>query len=205
MPVRFTKSEKIYTNRALYFSFRAISLSECPKHTTAFTQKETSPPVFQVPHSSSSKISLSYTPSIAKDPLQTQRRRWSTGELMELISALATLKTTDIAKTIGVNPKALRSVLRRNGVSLRAIREHAKKERFNEAAGLVVRRPVAGPSAIYGAAALAALPDDACRWPSGDPAEPGFAFCGARASGRSSYCAHHKARAFDRGTIDDRK
>ncbi len=154
--------------------------------------------MFQVPQSSSSKISLSYTPSIAKAPIQAQRRRWTTGELMELVSALATLKTTDIAKTIGVNPKALRSVLRRNGVSLRAIREHAKKDKLNEAAGLVVRRPVGGPSATYGAAALAALPDGACRWPSGDPAEPGFAFCGARAAGRSSYCAAHTAQAFQR-------
>ncbi len=163
--------------------------------------------MFQVPHSSASKISLSYTPSLAAALIPEQRRRWTTGELMELVAALATLKTTDIAKAIGVNPKALRSVLRRNGVSLRAIREHAKnkKERLNEAAGLVVRRPVSGPSATYGATALLALSDHACRWPSGDPAEPGFAFCGARAAGRSSYCAHHKARAFDRGTIDDKK
>jgi len=56
------------------------------------------------------------------------RRRWTTGELTEILDALMTLRTDDIARTIGVNPKALRSVLRRNGISLRALREHAKRK-----------------------------------------------------------------------------
>jgi hypothetical protein len=62
-------------------------------------------------------------------------------------------------------------VLRRNGISLRALRDHAKKEEVSEGGGLVVRRPL-GPSATCGAAALEALPDRACRWSLGDPAEP---------------------------------
>ncbi len=118
------------------------------------------------------------------------RRRWTAGELTEILEALATLRTSDIARILDVNPKALRSVLRRNGISLRALREHAKKEERSEG-GLVVRRSTTGPSATYGAAALEKLPDNACRWSIGDPAEPDFAFCGEPAEGRSPYCASH--------------
>lgn len=126
------------------------------------------------------------------------RRRWTAGELTEILEALATLRTSDIARILEVNPKALRSVLRRNGISLRALREHAKREEHSEG-GLVVRRSTIGPSATYGAAALEKLPDDACRWSLGDPAEPDFAFCGAPVEGRSPYCSSHLGRAFQRG------
>lgn len=126
------------------------------------------------------------------------RRRWTAGELTEIVAALAALRTNDIARTIGVNPKALRSALRRAGISLRALRHHAKKEQVSEGMGVVVRRSAVGPSAIYGAAALGILPDGACRWPVGDPSEPDFSFCGAPRLGRSSYCCDHLARAFER-------
>ena len=126
------------------------------------------------------------------------RRRWTTGELTEIVESLAKLRTSDIARLIGVNPKALRSVLRRNGISLRALRREATKGENIEGTGIVIRRSHVGPSATYGAAALAALPDGACRWPLGDPAEPGFAFCEAPKAGRAPYCNHHLALAFER-------
>jgi len=126
------------------------------------------------------------------------RRRWTTGELTEIVAALATLRTSDIARSIGVNPKALRSVLRRNGISLRTLRQHAKKGEPLEGIGLVVRRSKAGPYATYGAVALTALDDHACRWPLGDPSKPDFAFCGAPRSGRASYCCDHLSKAFER-------
>ena len=123
-----------------------------------------------------STLALSHlSPSVTADPEGRRRRRWTTGELTEILDALATLRTNDLARIIGVNPKALRSVLRRNGISLRAIREHAKRKEPSEG-GLVVRRSTIGPSATYGAAALENLPDHACRWSLGDPADPNFAF-----------------------------
>ncbi len=124
------------------------------------------------------------------------RRRWTAGELTEIVSALANLRTSEIARALGVNPKALRSALRRNGISLRAIREYSKRRERSQSAGLVVRRPAGSPSAIYGAAALERLPDDACRWSMGDPAEPDFAFCSAPVLGRWPYCPAHLAKAF---------
>ncbi len=138
------------------------------------------------------------SPSIAALPEGRQRRRWTTGELTDILEALVTLRTDDIARTLGVHPKALRSVLRRNGVSLRALREHAKRNEPSEG-GLIVRRSTIGPSATYGAAALENLPDGACRWSLGDPAEPNFTFCGEPVAGRSSYCTTHLGQAFQRG------
>ncbi len=63
------------------------------------------------------------------------------GELTEIVTALAMLRTNDIAHTLGVNPKALRSALRRNGISLRAIRQYNKKENAPEGLG-VCRSPL---------------------------------------------------------------
>lgn len=132
------------------------------------------------------------------------RRRWTAGELAEIVAALASLRTNDIARAIGVNPKALRSVLRRHGISIRALRQIGKKNESREGAGLVVRRPNAGPSAVFGAAALMLLPDGACRWPLGDPAEPDFSYCGAPRAGRASYCRHHLRQAFEREDAHER-
>ncbi|MBJ7535210.1 hypothetical protein JDN40_13935 [Rhodomicrobium vannielii ATCC 17100] len=141
-------------------------------------------------------IALSRLSQPAPQPIHG-RRRWTTGDLTEIIAALATLRTSDIARTLGVNPKALRSLLRRNGISLRALREHARRVEPQDG-GLIVRRSVAGPSAIYGAAALEHLPDGACRWPLGDPAEPDFSFCGCKAEPGRSYCKKHWQLAFQR-------
>ena len=45
---------------------------------------------------------------------------------------------------------------------------------------------------------LIELHNYACRWPLGDPQQPGFAFCGGAAdlSNRSPYCTLHSKRAF---------
>lgn len=143
-------------------------------------------------HTTTSCVSLLIPP-----PNNEGRRRWTAGELTEIVTALAMLRTNDIAHTLGVNPKALRSALRRHGISLRAIRQHNKKENAPEGLGFAVRRSTAGPSAVYGAAALAILPDGACRWPLGDPSKQDFAFCAAPRFGRASYCRHHLAKAFE--------
>jgi GcrA cell cycle regulator len=144
-----------------------------------------------------SPVALSYmSPSFAPR-VSEGRRRWTTGEVAEILAAITTLRTSDIARTLGVTPKALRSLLRRHGVSLRALREGAHREEASES-GLVVRRSAAGVSATYGAAALETLPDGACRWPHGDPAESDFSFCGAPVAGNRSYCSSHLAQAFRR-------
>lgn len=44
---------------------------------------------------------------------------------------------------------------------------------------------------------LAALKDDTCRWPFGDPGKAGFHFCGGMALDGSPYCARHGAAAHE--------
>ena len=57
-------------------------------------------------------------------------------------------------------------------------------------------RPAAeGPGLVP---SLAALGAHACKWPIGDPKAADFSFCGRFAAG--SYCASHKAAAFQPGT-----
>lgn len=140
-----------------------------------------------------------FLPASMASPSSSGRRRWTAGELTEIVTALAALRLSDIARTMGVNPRALRSVLRRYGISVRALREQAKRDAPSSGLGVVVRRSTTGSSAVYGATALSLLPDGACRWPLGDPSEPGFAFCGASRLGHSPYCRHHLGRAYERG------
>lgn len=40
------------------------------------------------------------------------------------------------------------------------------------------------------------IKDSMCKWPIGDPSEPGFRFCGHRATGPSPYCEAHQQIAF---------
>ncbi len=144
-----------------------------------------------------SPVALSCMPQSFTPRVSEGRRRWTTGEVAEILAAITTLRTSDIARTLGVSPKALRSLLRRHGISLRALRESAHREDTADS-GLVVRRSSIGVSATYGAAALEALPDGACHWPHGDPAEPDFFFCGAPVAGNRPYCSAHLAQAFRR-------
>lgn len=43
---------------------------------------------------------------------------------------------------------------------------------------------------------LMSLRSNSCRWPLGDPQQPGFGYCGATTDGTSPYCAIHKKVAF---------
>lgn len=140
-------------------------------------------------------VALSHTSRRPAPHASEGRRRWTNAEITEILAAISTLRTSDLARTIGVTPKALRSLLRRNGVSLRALRENAREDEAAES-GLIVRRSTLAPSAVYGAAALESLADGGCHWPIGDPAEPDFSFCGAPAAKGRSYCCNHLVQAF---------
>jgi len=44
-------------------------------------------------------------------------------------------------------------------------------------------------------ATLMSLDEDGCRWPIGDPARPGFGFCGRTRNRGGAYCAEHAPRS----------
>ncbi len=58
---------------------------------------------------------------------------------------------------------------------------------------LADRRPVDAPS--RGTATILTVRRQDCRWPYGDPGDPGFALCGRRTA-RGAYCAAHAEIAY---------
>jgi len=58
-------------------------------------------------------------------------------------------------------------------------------------------RPVEQPAPQSGpVVGLLELKEHSCRWPIGEPDQPGFGFCGCRKAEGSPYCEHHSAMAF---------
>jgi len=58
-------------------------------------------------------------------------------------------------------------------------------------------RPVEQPAPQSGpVVGLLELKENSCRWPIGEPDQPGFGFCGCRKAEGSPYCEHHSAQAF---------
>ena len=62
------------------------------------------------------------------------------GEIAEIVHALPTLSTSDIARSLGVSPTALRSALQRHGVSIRGERQSNKPPGIVEGVGISIRR-----------------------------------------------------------------
>lgn len=46
------------------------------------------------------------------------------------------------------------------------------------------------------------LTDDTCRWPIGDPKEPGFGFCGCAVKRGSRYCQEHYDQSRSRPQVE---
>ncbi len=79
---------------------------------------------------------------------------------------------------------------------LRKIKNRGARARVAKALKLPPRIAYADQSETPGGVkSLLALSPSGCRWPIGDPQDPGFSFCGAERDG-CAYCANHKARAF---------
>jgi len=84
--------------------------------------------------------------------------------------------------------------------------------RIRASAGGVRRSPTQGPRAprqvqpaaprvvfdVAPTASIHTLTEHACRWPIGEPDQPGFGFCGRLRSGPGSYCAGHAPMAVRR-------
>jgi GcrA cell cycle regulator len=120
---------------------------------------------------------------------------WRAGEL----SAAA------IARTLGVTRNAVLGKVHRLGLSRGDSRRAAirtspqpaptrKRRTVTRPAG--DRRGPVAPNDLALVADLAALPRDGCHWPVGDPAQPGFGFCGRPMAGAGPYCDAHRRMAY---------
>ena len=58
------------------------------------------------------------------------------------------------------------------------------------------RRKAEPRESLPGGATILNLTERMCRWPLGDPKEPGFRFCGKPAFSNFPYCAEHAALAY---------
>lgn len=56
------------------------------------------------------------------------------------------------------------------------------------------------PTPIIPKITVVSLNDQMCRWPSGDPLQEGFGFCGHQTAKPSPYCSYHSRLAFQPST-----
>lgn len=122
-------------------------------------------------------------------PKRTKPRKPSTGARRSSLADMTTARKLGMAQALGANSLA---------EALKTIRPEPKQ--------------VAGPAweALPGTTPIPLLiaSDEVCRWPIGDPLEPGFGFCGCAVSDGSVYCAAHRARGtttFKATAADKRK
>lgn len=72
-----------------------------------------------------------------------------------------------------------------------------------EAPEPIVLEPKKLPNGEF--ATVLTLTNQLCKWPIGDPAKPGFKFCGRKSKEASPYCEHHAAMAYQPQTRRRRK
>lgn len=91
------------------------------------------------------------------------------------------------------------------GFAGKAIAVAAEKKRSanvpSAAASASLKPPMAVDGPVFSPAArepvsLLALGADRCKWPLGDPLQPGFGFCGDQVQAGKPYCAQHHAAAY---------
>ncbi|EKV31288.1 hypothetical protein C882_3661 [Caenispirillum salinarum AK4] len=112
-----------------------------------------------------------------------------TDERIELLKTLwgEGLTTGEIGKRLGVSKNAVVGKAHRLGLKgrpspIKRTRKAAKPEK--------PEKPAEPTPAIM------ELQGPTCRWPFGDPREPGFHFCGAQAIPGKPYCSEHAAVAY---------
>ena len=98
------------------------------------------------------------------------------------------LTTGEIGKRLGVSKNAVVGKAHRLGLKGRP--SPIKKAKQPRQAAAPVKEPEPKMKTLVDLSA------NTCRWPIGDPREPGFHFCGAPAIPGKPYCATHAAVAY---------
>lgn len=139
---------------------------------------------------------------------------WSVEEDNTLILLIGKGKSAlQISSVIGRTRSAICGRAKRKGLKFkgghagggkRAVAEPAKAKRGDNlrAMAIVHKRAVlkAVPIDVEPSGELVALVDlrpGQCKFPIGDPLQPGFGFCGAAQAIGFVYCGHHARRAYD--------
>ncbi|MCG8443546.1 MAG: GcrA cell cycle regulator [Caulobacterales bacterium] len=138
------------------------------------------------------------------DRVERLKKLWSEG-----------LSASQIAKELGgVTRNAVIGKVHRLGLSGRATPSRPPRRVIKPRAPRVARRPLRplvttpvtpapAPTPVEPQplpngefATVLTLSNHICKWPIGDPSDPGFRFCGRKAQAGSSYCEAHAQVAF---------
>ncbi len=129
------------------------------------------------------------------------RRRLTSEEKAAILLEVKTKRIKNIAAAYGVSIHTVHRLTQPAG-GVRELREDAGSGKSGNWDRRFRARAV--KFAGHGAAAIAALEMDSCRWPVGDPGKEGFHFCGAKRMAGKPYCPHHHSMAWrPRGRKDD--
>lgn len=122
------------------------------------------------------------------DAVELLKAQWDSGRsAAEIVTALAELGYNFSRCAVLGRVHRLKLPKRAVKVSTKKMPLPAAVINLHEAA-----RPTTGKT-------MAELKPNDCRWPFGDPKQPGFVFCGQLAT-QPPYCAAHSARAYTRST-----
>lgn len=139
-----------------------------------------------------------------------KRKMW---DERSITHALLTLKTHDLkgaAKRLQVSPDSLRLVLAREGISVRAYRKAASRNKqlvHAKSRTSAFVAPLSGNSErpFLAMNAIERKPANGCSWPTGDLEGDHFEFCGAPRLPRKPYCARCYKRAYTAAPPLDKK
>ena len=138
--------------------------------------------------------------------MSDRKPKWF-GDRLDRLRALASdgLSATQIARKFGdVSRLSIIGVCDRHKISLSKSRDEINFVRGERGRGNRTQKkkdeivpPVRVRSHEDTIASFAELAETACKWPIGDPSQPGFHFCGDTRKEHSPYCQHHHSIAYE--------
>jgi len=132
----------------------------------------------------------------------------SASEIAEIIGEVTRNAVIGKAHRLGLSgrPSPIKKVVsgsaatpkveRRPAVKRRELKPEKPEAVAPKTARVVIHPKVKIDDAPVGGATILDLTERMCRWPIGDPQDPGFRFCGRSRTTILPYCAEHAAKAY---------
>lgn len=121
-----------------------------------------------------------------KDRIERLKTLWAEGWSAAQIAG----RFGDISRSAVLGKARRLGLASRSDTSRQRIKVKTREDHSNSGPSLLSTEPA--PKRIP----LLELRHDMCRWPYGDPKQPGFGFCGHKQVPGLSYCTSHARRAF---------